>query len=177
MSRLPSRNEWRVALWDLNAELSGISFASEKRNLLFAAVFFNVLFGVGVAIILRVVTPSSHRNIRLLVLGILLVWLLKGSYVLIRALDSAKTSLLNYLFSPYLFAWRRDYLSKYSDEQIAIATCRICNIHDTSFIEENTSLKDFLVALHRETRAATKHDFYPKVLQENIALARRVSSR
>lgn len=177
MSRLSSRNEWRVPLWDLNAELNGISFASEKRNLLFAAVFFYVLFGVRLATILGVVTPSSHRNIPLLVLGILLVWLLRGSYVLIRPLDSAKTSLLNYLFSPYLFVWRLDYLSKYSDDQIAIATCRICNIHDTSFIDENTSLKDFLVALHRKTRAAIEHDFHPNVLQENIALARRVSSR
>jgi hypothetical protein len=78
------------------------------------------------------------------------------------------------LFSPYLFAWRRDHLSAYSEQEIASAICRVCDIQDNSLIQENTNLKNFLIALHRKTRPSWEHKTYPKILEENIAQAEQM---
>ena len=136
-----------------------------------------ILFGIGGTIILKSSILQNYKNIILIVLGILLLWLLKGAYGLIRAFYSRKTRLLNYLFSPYLFSWRRDHLSEYSDQEIAAAVCRVCNIHDNSLIQENTNLKDFLIALHQKTRPPIEHDAYPKILEENIGQAEQMIYR
>ena len=60
---------------------------------------------------------------------------------------------------------------KYSDQEIADAICRICGIQDSSLVQQNTDLKSFLLALHEKTRPAKEHEFYPKILEENIAQA------
>jgi hypothetical protein len=156
-----SKNEWRAPLLELSSELKGGVWKKiqpgVRRRGLSLVIFFLVLFSIGGVIILQ----SS-------------IWLLKGVYELIRTLYSRKTRLLNYLFSPYLFAWRRDHLSAYSDQEIASAICRVCNIQDNSIIQENMNLKDFLIALHRKTRPSREHNEYPEILKENIAQAEQM---
>jgi hypothetical protein len=183
MSGFFSKNEWRAPLLELSFELSyerdkKLIYkelqSGTKRRGLFLAIFFLILFGVGGTIILRSPILQNYKIIVLIVLGILLLWLLKGAYGLIKAFYSRKTRLLNYLFSPYLFAWRRDHLSEYSDQEIADAICRVCNIHDNSLIQENANLKDFLIALHRKTRPLIEHGAYPKILEENIEQAKQI---
>lgn len=183
MSGFFSKNEWRASLLELSFELSyernkKLIYkelqSGTKRRGLFLAIFFLILFGVGGIIILRSPILQNYKIIVLIALGILLLWLLKGTYELIKAFYSGKTRLLNYLFSPYLFAWRRDHLSEYSDQEIAVATCRVCNIHDNSLIQENMNLKDFLIALHRKTRPSIEHEAYPKILEENMSEAERM---
>ena len=183
MSGFFSKNEWRASLLELSFELSyernkKLIYkelrSGTKRRGLFLAIFFLILFGVGGNIILRSPILQNYKIIVLIALGILLFWLLKGTYELIKAFYSRKTRLLNYLFSPYLFAWRRDHLSEYSDQEISAATCRVCNIHDNSLIQEKMNLKDFLIALHRKTRPSIEHEAYPKILEENMSEAERM---
>ena len=179
MSVFFSKNEWRAPLLELSSELEGGILKKMqpgvKRRGLSLVIFFLVLFGIGGVIILRSLILQNYKNIILIVLGILLLWLLKGAYELIRTLYSRKTKLLNYLFSPYLFAWRRDHLIEYSDQEIASAICRVCNIHDSSLILENKNFKDFLIALHLKTRPSWEHKTYPKILEENIAQAEQMT--
>lgn len=181
MSGFFSKNEWRAALLELSAELEDKRWKKLQPGLrrrgLSLVIFFLILFCIGGVIILRSPIFQNYKNIILIVLGIILLWLLKGAYELIRALYSKKTRLLNYLFSPYLFAWRRDHLSEYSDQEIADAICRVCNIHDNSLIQENTNLKDFLIALHRKKRPPIEQEAYPKILEENIAQAEQIIYR
>jgi len=118
---------------------------------------------------------QNYKIIILIVLGIFLLWLLKGVYELIRTLHSRETRLLNYLFSPYLLAWRRDHLSEYSNQEIASTICRVCNIRDNSMIQENMNLKDFLITLHRKTRPSKEHNEYPEILKVNIAQAEQMT--
>lgn len=178
MSGFFSKNEWRAPLLELSSELEGGTLKKMqpgvKRRGLSLVIFFLVLFGIGGVIVLSSLILQNYENIILIVLGILLLWLLKGAYELIRTFYSTKTKLLNYLFSPYLFAWRRDHLSAYSEKEIASAICRVCNIHDNSLIQENINLKDFLIALHRKTRPSWEHKTYPKILEENIAQAEQI---
>ena len=175
-----SKNEWRDSLLEISSELKGEPYkklqSGVKRRGLSLVIFFLILFGIGGTIILKSPILQNYKNIILIVLGIFLFLLLKGAYGLIKASYSRKTRLLNYLFSPYLFAWRRDHLSEYSDEEIATAICRTCDIHDNSLIKENTNLKDFLIALHRKTRPSIEHDAYPKILEENISQAEQMVS-
>lgn len=179
MSGFFSKNEWRAPLLELTSELEGGVLKKMqpgvRRRGLSLVIFFLVLFNIGGAIILTSPILQNYKNIILIVLGILLLWLLKGAYELIRTFYSRKTRLLNYLFSPYFFAWRRDHLSKYSDQEIASAICRICNIRDNSLIQESTNLKDFLIALHHKTRPPREHNLYPKRLEENIARAKQMT--
>jgi len=178
MSGFFSKNEWRSPLLELSSELGGgvlkkMHFGMKRRGL-FLTIFFLVLFILGEVIILRSLILQSYKNIIQIVLVILLLWFLKGAYELIRTFYSRKTILLNYLFSPYLFAWRRDHLVEYSDQEIAFAICRVCNILDDSLIKENMNLKDFLIVLHSKTRPSWEHKTYPKILEENIAQAEQM---
>ncbi len=178
MSGFFSKNEWRASLLELSSELEGGVLKKMqpgvKRSGLSLVIFFLVLFSIGGVIILRSLILQNYKRIILIVLGTLLLWLLRGAYELIRTFYSRKTKLLNYLFSPYLFAWRRDHLIEYSDQEIALAICTICNIHDNFLIQENTNLKDFLIALHRKMRPSWEHKTYPKILEENIAQAEQM---
>lgn len=176
-----SKNEWRASLLELNSELEGglskkLQPGVRYRGSSFA-IFFLILFGIGGMIILVSPILQNYKNVILIVLGIILLWLLKGAYGLIRAFYSKKTRLLNYLFSPYLFAWRRDHLSEYSDREIAAGICRVCNVHDDSLIQGNTNLKDFLIALHRKIRPSIEHSSYIKILEENIGQAEQMIYR
>jgi len=178
MSGFFSKNEWRLPLLELSSELKGGLEKKEQAGVrhrgLSLVIFFLVLFGIGGTIILKSPILQNYKNIILIVWGILLFWLLKGAYELIKTLYSRRTRLLNYLFSPYLFAWRRDFLSEYSDQEIESAICRVCDI---SLMPENTNLKDFLIVLHRKVRPFREHNVYPKILEENIAQAKQMRLR
>jgi hypothetical protein len=174
-----SKNEWRAPLLELSAELEKNqaikdSQSGAKKRGFSVVIFFMTLFIIGGVILLRSPIFQNYKNVLLIVLAVLLLWLLKGSYELFRAFYSKKTRLLNYLFSPYLFAWRRDHLSQYSDQEIAAAICRVCKIHDDSLIQGIRDLKDFLIALHRKTRPIREHESYPDILNENISQAERM---
>ena len=174
-----SIDEWKAPLLELNSELKG--YKNLQPGIRFRSVsipiFFLILFGIGGIIIVKSSILQSYRKFILIIIGIFLLWLLKGTYELIKATYSKKTRLLNYLFSPYLFAWRRDHLNKYSDKEIASAICRVCNINDKTLIQENIMLKDFLIALHRKTRPSIEHDAYPEILEENLKQAEQLISK
>lgn len=173
-----SKSEWHAPLLELTAELKGGAWKKlqpeTRRRGASLVIFFLVLFSIGETLVLRSPILQNYRNLILIVLGILLLWLLKGTYELIRAFYSRKTWLLNYLFSPYLFAWRRDHLSEYSDHEIAAAICRVCNIRDENLIQAHADLKSFLIALHQKTRPPIEHKKYPEVLEENISQAEQM---
>ncbi len=173
-----SKNEWRAPLLELTAELKGKAWKKlqpeTRRRGSSLVIFFLVLFNIGGTLVLKSPILQNYRNIILIVLGILLLWLLKGTYELIRAFYSRKTWLLNYLFSPYLFAWRRDHLGEYSDQEIAAAICRVCNIRDKNLFQTYTDLKSFLIVLHQKTRPPIEHEKYPEVLKENISQAEQM---
>ena len=168
--------EWKAPLLELNSELKG--YKNLQPGIRFRGVsipiFFLILFGIGGIIIVRSSILQSYRKFVLIIIGILLLWLLKGTYELIKATYSKKTRLLNYLFSPYLFAWRRDHLNEYSDKEIASAICKVCNINDKTLIQENITLKKFLIALHQKTRPSIEHDAYPEILEENLKQAEQL---
>jgi len=169
-------DEWKAPLLELRSELSGLQeFQSGvRRRGISIPIFFLILFGLGAVLMLKSPILENYRKVILVILGILLAWSLKGAYELVKATYSKKTRLLNYLFSPYLFAWRRDRLSKYSDQEIAAAILNVCNIHDNSLIKENMDLKDFLIALHKKTRPSIEHDAYTEMLDENISQSEKI---
>ena len=181
MSGFFSKNEWRAPLLELNTQLEGgLSKAEQrrvKRRATFVTISHLVLFSIGGLIILTLPILRDYRSIVSIVLIVVLFWLLIGAYRIIRAFYSKKVRLLNYLFSPYLFAWRRDFLTKYSDQEIESAICRVCDIDGRALISKNISLKDFLIVLHQKTRSSLEHDAYPKMLGENIARAEKMILR
>ena len=172
-----AKNEWRAPLLELTANLEGGSSEMEqvkvRRRAASIVIFHLVLFGIGGFIILKTPLLQNYIHIILIALIVISFWPLKGAYEIIRAFYSRKVRLLNYLFSPYLFAWRRDFLNKYSDQEIENAICNVCDVRDRGIIQKNTSLKDFLIALHRKTRPYIEQSTYPKVLEENIARAEK----
>jgi len=172
-----SKNEWRAPLLELSAHLEGSFSKAEQRRVRRRAVFipiFNLgLFNIGGIVILTLPILRNYRNIVSIALIVILFWLLRGAYRIIRVFYSRKVRLLNYLFSLYLFAWRRDFLSKYSDQEIENAICSVCDIDGCALISKNMSLKDFLIVLHQKTRPPLEHDVYPKILGENIARAEK----
>lgn len=192
MSGFFSNNEWRAPLLELSFELGKNPLDKElqsgyKRRSFLIVVFFLILYLIGCLIVLTSAMLHDYKTIKLIILGIILLWLLKGAYELIRAFYSKKTRLRNYLFSPYFFAWRRDNLYEYSDQEIAEAICRVCNIHDSSLLQENTNLKDFLIVLYQNQKPflnwyfenlqdleeSDKYEGYSKILEENIAQAKK----
>ncbi|MFH2145933.1 MAG: hypothetical protein ABII75_07915 [Candidatus Omnitrophota bacterium] len=171
------KNEWRVALLELNSELKvglqTMQTGVRRRGVIIASFFFG-LFCAGALMVLASPILQSHKTIVLVVLFIIFLWLLLGLHRLIRIFYSRKSRLLNYLFSPYLFAWKRDYLNQYSDKEIACAICRCCNIKDTLFVKQGINLKDFLIALHKKTRPVIEQSSYPKILEDNIKCAEKM---
>jgi hypothetical protein len=91
--------------------------------------------------------------------------LLKGLIGLFRTAYSPKIRLLNYLYSPYVFAWRRDHWSEYTDEQIADAICSAVGINPRTIQVEEMTIDNFLLALCQKTRPQHERDEYPKVLK------------
>jgi len=146
-------DEWKAPLLEPSSELKGLKELQSgvRRCGASVPIFFIILFGLGATLILKSPILENYRNFILIILVILLAWSLKGAYELVKTTYSKKARLLNYLFSPYLFAWRRDRLSKYSDQEIAIAILSVCNIHDNSLIQEDMDLTEFLIALHKKT--------------------------
>ena len=174
-----SKDEWYAPLMELTSKLryEGTEpYVGYKRRSIISVIILFILFGVGCILVLRSPLIERYRTIGLIILGLLSIWFLKGFYEIIRAFLSKKVRLLNYLFSPYLFAWRRDRLIKYSDKEIALAILKACNIKGDSLIKEEIKLKDFLIALHGKTMQASKQDSkaYLGLLEENIQKAERM---
>ncbi|MCK5762514.1 MAG: hypothetical protein KAH05_00180 [Clostridiales bacterium] len=84
---------------------------------------------------------------------------------------SKKIRLLNYLYSPYLFAWHRDHLSEYTDQNISDAICIACSIEGKEILTSEMNLKEFLLALCLKTRPKFEYNQYPKVLEKSISQA------
>ncbi len=174
-----SKDEWHAPLMELTSKLkSGTKefYSGYKRRSIISVTLFLIMFVVGVALFLRSPSIECYKTIALILIGILSIWFLKGFYEINRAFLSKKVRLMNYLFSPYLFAWRRDYLKKYSDQEVAVAILKACNIKDDSLIKEYINLKDFLIALHSKTIQASERgsQAYASVLEENIQQADRM---
>ena len=101
-----------------------------------------------------------------IVAGLAGIFLLKGLIGLFRAAYSPKIRLLNYLYSPYVIAWRRDHWSEYTDKQIANAICLAAGISPDTIEVDDRTLDGFLLALCRKTRPKQENDEYPNVLKK-----------
>jgi len=114
----------------------------------------------------------EHPFVWLLILEILVfVWLTKGVVSLIISTYSRKIRLLNYLYSPYLFAWRRDHLSGYTDEQIASAICEASGVDFNQLSISGNNLDQFLIELCNRTRPKHEVEQYPEVLKQRHKIA------
>ena len=74
--------------------------------------------------------------------------------------------LLNYLYSPYLLAWRRDHLSDYSDEQLATAICEASGVDINQLSISDMTLDNFLIELCVRTRSDYESEQYPDILKK-----------
>ncbi|NPE30660.1 hypothetical protein HNV12_22430 [Methanococcoides sp. SA1] len=115
---------------------------------------------------------------------ILLVFLLIGAFLEIKAVYnlfmsafSKKTILLNYLYSPYFLAWRKDRLQEYSDEEIINAICAAINFERNSISEQDFTLKLFLIELCKKMRSEIEFNKYRSILNKNIELSEQMIYR
>jgi hypothetical protein len=117
-----SKNEWRIPVFEVDAALNRstnpkmaeIKSGAKKRTTIGVSILF-LLYLIGAALIY-----FQYSHLWVLILAMLVaLWLLKAVVGLFKAGYSRKVRLLNYLYSPYILAWRRDHWSDYSDEQIA----------------------------------------------------------
>jgi hypothetical protein len=97
--------------------------------------------------------------------------IIKGVVNLIRSKYSRKIRLLNYLYSPYLFAWRRDHLLGYTDEQIASAICEASGVDFNGLSIPSNNLDQFLIELCNRTRPKNEVEQYPEVLKKRHKIA------
>ena len=102
----------------------------------------------------------------LVVESLVFLWLIKGVIGSIRAGYSKKIRLLNYLYSPYLLAWRRDHLSDYSDEQLAAAICETSGVDINQLSISDMTLDNFLIELCVHTRPNYESEQYPDILKK-----------
>lgn len=117
---------------------------------------------------------QNNKFIISIVLGVMLILFLKYIYGIITATYSKKTRLLNYLYSPYLFVWKRDWFSEFSDYEIAAAILKVCDIKDDSLLEKNLELENFLINLQKKVRPPYEHKKYPQILKESKKQANRI---
>lgn len=180
MYRFYCQNEWRVPLFCLDGELNHImkqEWPGVRRRAIIIPFFLLALFFVGSFLVLNSSVLQKYTNLFWVFLGIILFWFLSAVYKLILASYSLKTRLLNYLYSPYLFVWRRDFWSKYSDQEIAQAICRACGIEDESLLRNNKSLEDFLILLCCKERPERECEIYPKILKKIIIQSNQIRRR
>ena len=174
-----SAKEWRFPLLEIDFILieqknpkikkGGSSFF--KQQTIYSLILTMCLFAAGSWIILSSSVLMNYRIWVFIVLLIILLWLSRGAYLVIVPMYSKNIRLLNYLYSPYLFAWRRDHLSEYTDQQIADAICIACGIYGKEIVTSEMELKEFLLALCQKTRLKYEYEQYPKVLEESISQA------
>jgi len=164
-----AKNEWRYPIFEIDSLLARDTnpkaadfIAGVKRGGTTTAAVLFLLYLVGVGL---VYWRLSHLWV-LIVAGVTGLLLLKGLIGLFRTAYSAKIRLLNYLYSPYVIAWRRDHWSKYTDAQIGNAMCAAVGIDPCTIHVDEMSLDDFLLALCRKTRPQREIDEYPSVLKK-----------
>jgi hypothetical protein len=162
-------NEWREPLFVLmgilmrseNLKISEFYSHSRKRGADFM-VFLLLLYSMG-SVFIYIKNPFIWI---IIIEFIVFLWLAKGVIGLIRAGYSKKIRLLNYLYSPYSFAWRRDHLSNYSDEDIAAAICEASGIDANQFSISGKTLDQFLIDLCNLTRPKHESEQYPDILKK-----------
>lgn len=176
LPKLFRKYEWRAPLLELSNELDKNPAAKVfqgglRRRSTITVLVYLALFIVGAISLLNSHPLEDFKTVALIILVLTGIWLLKGSYEVIRAFNSRNVWLLNYLFSPYIFAWRNDHLSEYSDYEIGQAILRLCNLRPKKSLSVDIDLKTFLIALHRHVRPKQEHDSYHKLLEDNIRQA------
>ncbi|MFA5755017.1 MAG: hypothetical protein WC909_01465 [Candidatus Paceibacterota bacterium] len=168
-----SQTEWRIPLLELSSEIEGGFLKKNRPGARFrgvsVSIFLLFLFMFGSVLVLRTPFLKSYYNIALIVLGIVLFWFLKGAYELFKASYSKKVRLLNYLYSPYLLVWRRDFLKEYNDYEIITAILKVCDIQDSHLLKEGLDLKSFLIELHKKTMPNDNQERYLKNLEDNFS--------
>ena len=141
--------------------MAKITSGAKKRTTIGVSVLF-LLYLIGAALIY-----FRYSMVWVPILAILVaLWLLKAVVGLFKAGYSRKVRLLNYLYSPYILAWRRDFWSEYTDEQIAVAICDAVGIDAKTTEVNEMTLDSFLIALCRKARPQHEFDKYPKILRE-----------
>lgn len=162
-------NEWREPLLHVSAilkreqneQLAHFYSQARKRGT-FLSLFLLLLYLIGAILI-----STRHTAVWLIILELIIfLWLTKAVVGLLRAAYSPSVRLLNYLYSPYLLAWRRDHWSLYNDEQIANAICRASGIAPQTLFVHGMTLDDFLLALCNHARPENEAQLYPDVLKQ-----------
>jgi len=173
-----SQTEWRIPLLELSSEIEGGFLKKNRPGARFrgvsVSIFLLFLFMFGSVLVLRTPFLKSYYNIALIVLGIVLFWFLKGAYELFKASYSKKVRLLNYLYSPYLLVWRRDFLKEYNDYEIITAILKVCDIQDSHLLKEGLDLKSFLIELHKKTMPNDNQERYLKNLEDNFSQSKKI---
>ena len=160
-------NEWREPLFVIigilkreeNPKVAEFYMQSKRRGV-FSTIFLLILYLLG-AVLVYIKNPFIWI---LIVELLVLIWLVKGVIGLIRACSSKKIRLLNYLYSPYLLAWRRDHLSLYSDEQVAAAICEASGIDANQLSISGKTLDQILIELCKHIRPKHEAEQYPEAL-------------
>ena len=163
------KNEWRIPVLEVSSLLEkqgnlkvGELYSGFKRRCVTIALLQYCLYVVGVLLVFL-----GYNRVWVLVIACLIgLWLLKAVVGLIRAGYSRKIRLLNYLYSPYVLAWRRDNWSAFTDQQIAAAISEAAAVDFTTVQSEDDSLDSFLLGLCRHTRPAYEAERYPEVLEK-----------
>ncbi len=179
MLRTFSAEEWRFPLIEIdfiliekkNPKIKKGGSSIFKQQTIYSVIFTMCLFAAGSWTIIRYSVLTNYRIGVFIVLLIILFWLSRGAYQVIVPMYSQKVRLLNYLYSPYLFAWRRDHLSGYTNQQIADAICIACGIDGKEIVTSEMELKEFLLTLCQKIRPKYEYAQYPKVLEESISQA------
>jgi hypothetical protein len=174
-----SANEWRFPLLEIdfillaqkNPKVKKGGSSIFKKQTISSLIFSICLFVAGSWIILSSSILINYRLWVFIVLFIILLWLSRGVYQVIIPMYSKKIRLLNYLYSPYIFAWRRDHLSEYTDRQIADAICVACGINNKDLFTSDLGLKEFLIALCHKTRPKFESKQYPEIIEKSISQA------
>lgn len=162
-------NEWREPLLHVSAILKrphneqvARFYSNARRRGAVLHIVLLLLYAVGAILI-----STRYRMGWLVILEVVVfVWLTRAVVGLLRAAYSSNVRLLNYLYSPYLLAWRRDSWASYSDDEIANAICEASGIDPQRLAIHATTLDDFLVALCKHARPKHEAQLYPAVLKE-----------
>ncbi len=161
------KNEWRYPIFEIRGVLERekkpkiVEIVSMKKQRGACAVIVSfVVYLTGIGIVYWRTTSIWTA----IVAAAVSLWLLYGVISLFRAAYSPKIRLLNYLYSPYVLAWRRDHWSEYTDSQIARAICQVVGIDANTIVVDRMTIDDFLLALCKRTRPQYEIDEYPKVL-------------
>lgn len=173
IKKLFSSAVWRFPLLEIdfillekhnsNIKKGGVNIF--KRQKLYS-IFFNIfIFSIGSLLIFKNLKWMSIMPL------IASLWIISAIFKILISMYSKKTRLINYLYSPYLHAWRRDHLSKYSDKQIEIAICIACGIDYKEIVNNDMNLEEFLLILCKKTRSAHEYEKYSESLKASLEQA------